>query len=143
METGGSGVGTDMVTEPEKQESVVGVWKSDEINCEFFKKSLVGSVMSIDNMKAMLKVVSNILKGSRIKYLGGKQVLIHFDGEEELQSVEREPRVTLLDKKNSRRWTEGYRASEKLTWLRITRVPVHRWNKVVFTNIATNWGQVM
>ncbi|KAJ9538624.1 hypothetical protein OSB04_031357 [Centaurea solstitialis] len=45
--------------------------------------------------------------------------------------------------KDLTRWTEGFRKSERLVWLRIEGLPFHIWREEVFSNIASSWGKVI
>ena len=105
---------------------------------------MFGSFSSIDNLEAISKVVADILQGSTIKYLRGKQVLIHFDGEERLKTVmDNACHILHYWIKNMRRWSEGFRAPERLVWIKIVGVPLHGWSEELFSKIAGKWRQVL
>ncbi|KAJ9564765.1 hypothetical protein OSB04_000731 [Centaurea solstitialis] len=121
-----------------------GSWAADESNMKFLQNCLVGSIGSMDNFEAVAKLVSSIWPGSKLKYLGGKKILIHVAGENFIREVEGNARHGIhFWVKNLCRWSEAYREVERITWLKISGVSLHVWKEEVFTSIASKWGQVL
>ncbi|KAJ9539578.1 hypothetical protein OSB04_026084 [Centaurea solstitialis] len=125
-------------------ENVVGTWISDEENSKYLEKCLVGRISSLDNIEALSRLVSKTMDGCSLKYLGGRQMLIYFQDSELLKSVvENTNHGIHYWVKELSRWSAGFRASERVTWIRITGVPLHGWNEKVFSSIAEKWGLVL
>ncbi|KAE8707713.1 hypothetical protein F3Y22_tig00110377pilonHSYRG00213 [Hibiscus syriacus] len=40
-------------------------------------------------------------------------------------------------------WTESYRPSQRVTWIKLCGVPLHCWNHVTFKRIAEQWGEFL
>ncbi|KAJ9553128.1 hypothetical protein OSB04_017173 [Centaurea solstitialis] len=79
-----------------------------------------------------------------LKYLGGKHILIHVEGEETIREVESNSRHGIhFWVKILHRWSVGYKEVERITWLKISRIPLHGWKEEIFTKIANRWRQVL
>ncbi|KAJ9559866.1 hypothetical protein OSB04_005026 [Centaurea solstitialis] len=128
-----------------KSQPVIGEWDADQSRLEYLQLCAVGNVEKLDHIVR----VNDILNASgsmnnSIKLLGGREVLIKFGSQEELDKL-------VADKSNGihywvkdlSKWTPGFRTSERLAWLKVEGLPLQIWKQETFKDIASRWGRVL
>ncbi|KAE8676761.1 hypothetical protein F3Y22_tig00111582pilonHSYRG01032 [Hibiscus syriacus] len=109
------------------------------------QKCLVGTMATVCSST---QVVDRLRAGGlgevRIKFMGGRDFLLEFM-DEELYTFMKEHNWSFLREVflEVNPWTESYRASERVTWIKLIGVPLHCWNHNTFKRISELWGECL
>ncbi|XP_039004721.1 uncharacterized protein LOC120131927 [Hibiscus syriacus] len=109
------------------------------------QKCLVGTMATVCSST---QVVDRLRVGGlgevRIKFMGGRDFLLEFV-DEELYTFMKEHNWSFLREVflEVNPWTESYRASERVTWIKLIGVPLHCWNHNTFKRISELWGECL
>ena len=76
--------------------------------------------------------------------LGGRNIILHFKSVKSMENLLKN-RIHGIHHwvKNLRNWSVGFRAEERLTWLKIVGVPLHAWRQDIFSEIGSRWGHTL
>ncbi|KAJ9556405.1 LOW QUALITY PROTEIN: hypothetical protein OSB04_011019 [Centaurea solstitialis] len=123
----------------------LGSSEAEEDVLEYLQRCAIGSVTRmehVDSIQALIK--TGTLENCEIKMLGGSDILLKFESKVAMEKViKNKVHGIHFWAKDLRFWNHGYRASNRLVWLRIMGLPLHIWKIEVFKEIASNWGSVV
>ncbi|KAJ9558233.1 hypothetical protein OSB04_012847 [Centaurea solstitialis] len=123
----------------------LGCWQADKEELNFLQHCVVGSVTKMEHVDSIQALISTgTLDNCEIKMLGGNEILLKFESKEAVDSVIRNKVHGIhFWVKDLKLWSEGFRASNRLVWLRIMGIPLQIWKVEVFKDIARNWGSMV
>ncbi|KAJ9557691.1 hypothetical protein OSB04_012305 [Centaurea solstitialis] len=123
----------------------LGCWEAEAGDLEYLNQCAVGSVSRMEHVDSIQALISaGTLENCEIKMLGGRDILIKFDSKETAENIiQNKVHGLHFWAKELTGWSKGFRASNRMVWLRILGVPLHIWKVEVFKDIATNWGSVV
>ncbi|KAE8669013.1 hypothetical protein F3Y22_tig00112261pilonHSYRG00067 [Hibiscus syriacus] len=117
----------------------------DEEVVRKLQKCLVGMMASFCSLS---QVVDSLQAGGlgeiKTKFLGGRDYLLQIDDEESYRIL-KEQNWSFLNEvfQEVQPWSESYRASERVTWIKLVGMPLHCWNHSTFKRIAQQWGDCL
>ncbi|XP_039061946.1 uncharacterized protein LOC120206325 [Hibiscus syriacus] len=117
----------------------------DEDVVRKLQKCLVGTMATVcSSTHVEDRVRAGGLGEIKIKCLGGRDFLIEFV-DDELYTIMKEHKWLFLLEVfvEVHPWTESYRASERVTWIKLIGVPLHCWNHNTFKRLAEHWGEYL
>ncbi|KAJ9548769.1 hypothetical protein OSB04_021312 [Centaurea solstitialis] len=123
----------------------LGSWEAEEDALEYLQRCAVGSVTRMEHVDSIQALISSgTLESCEIKMLGGSDILIKFESKDVAEKViKNKVHGIHFWAKDLCLWSQGYRASNRLVWLRIVGLPLHIWKVDVFKVIASRWGSVV
>ncbi|KAJ9565840.1 hypothetical protein OSB04_001806 [Centaurea solstitialis] len=123
----------------------LGTWEAEAEDVAYLQRCVVGSVARMEHVDSIQALISaGTLENCEIKMLGGKDILINFESKEEAENViQNKVHGIHFWVKDLQLWSQGFRAANRLVWLRIVGIPLHIWKVEVFKEIANNWGTVV
>ncbi|KAJ9556230.1 hypothetical protein OSB04_010844 [Centaurea solstitialis] len=127
------------------QKEVIAEWGLDEKMLSYMNRCLIGDLECIDNLEGVRALTKEkALDIVEAKRLGGRQVMIMVSQESILNEILHNKAHGIHHWiKGLSRWSVGHRNAERLTWLKISGMPLHGWNEALFTEIASKWGKVL
>ncbi|KAE8699091.1 hypothetical protein F3Y22_tig00110596pilonHSYRG00035 [Hibiscus syriacus] len=109
------------------------------------QKCLVGTMATVcSSTQVEERLSAGSLGEVKTKFLGESDFLIEIVDDELYRIMEENKWSFLLEIfLKVHPWTESYRASERVTWIKLIGVPLHCWNHITFKRIAEQWGEVV